>query len=218
MKGSTQTAVSITELRKLAASLGLQKASLSQIQQQTNLSYPTIIDAYKKFMRGGWKALQPVTRERPRGAKRLNSDHIDALHHHILTTTKTQTWDVEKKQHWLQTHFDLMLSIKSVRRYPNEMELIPSDEPSYLNRAAIHVCLTTQHPEFIKKKPTLLICRYLTLQRTIAKPAYKIYCRDMKQKLQWQYKEGNLSLTALLDFLDALLRPAINHSPLHYSY
>lgn len=206
MKGSTQTAASITELRKLAVSLRLQKASLNEIQQQTNLSHPTIIAAYKKFLKGGWKALQPGTRGRPNGAKRLNSNDIDSLHNDLLTTaTQTQLWDVEQTQNWLQAHYHLTLSIKSVRRYLNEIELIPSDEPTYLNRTAIHACLVKQHPEFIKKKPILLICGYRTLHNTANKSAYQIYCRDMKHKLQWQYKEGDLSLTTLLDFLNVLV-------------
>ncbi|WP_372742047.1 sulfate adenylyltransferase subunit CysD [Neptunomonas sp.] len=208
MKGSTQTATSMTELRKLAVSLRLQKASLNEIQQQTNLSHPTIIAAYKKFLRGGWKALQPATRGRPSGAKRLNTDDLHTLHDSLLAKssgTKAQIWDVGQTQDWLQTHFEQTLSIKSVRRYLHDMGLIPGDEPGYLNRTAIHDCLSKQNPEFIKKKPTLLICGYRTLHRSANKPAYQIYCRDMKHKLQWQYKEGSLSLTALLDFLDALL-------------
>ncbi len=198
--GSRQPTVeSLDKLRKLAVSLRLQKKSLNEIQAKTGLSHPTIIAAHKKFLKGGWGALIAGERGRPTGAKNVA---ISSLLDDLIATTDV-LWDLDKAQDWINQQYQRSVSTKSVRRYLQNIQLIPNDEPDYLSRENLLSWLKQRDTSFNSAKYSLLICGFHTVPNRA--DCYQIYCRDMKQSIRWQHGYGKPNASRIMDFLKALI-------------
>ena len=59
----------LNELRHEAVKLRLEHKKLKDIRDLTGLSIPTIISAYKRFLAGGWHAIDTRERGAPTGLK-----------------------------------------------------------------------------------------------------------------------------------------------------
>lgn len=73
MTSPTPDIAALNARRRRAVELRVDGRSLSEIQQETGLSVPTIIQAYRAFEAGGWTAIAVGARGRPKGDGRVLS-------------------------------------------------------------------------------------------------------------------------------------------------
>ena len=66
MSGKKLSPTELNKLRKEAVQLRLSGETLSAIKQKTGLSNPTIISSHKRFIEGGWEAINTGKRGRPK--------------------------------------------------------------------------------------------------------------------------------------------------------
>lgn len=151
MSGKRLTAQRINELRKEAVRLRLEKKTLKEISDITGLTRPTISDAYKKFLGGGWAAVENRPRGAPKGTKvdraqgaTDSTQAADALA--LIRPTaglgaaSAELWSLERVEEWLESQ-GVSVSGRSVARYLERWGLAVSDSPG---RAELEAVLARQ--------------------------------------------------------------------------
>jgi sulfate adenylyltransferase subunit 2 len=109
--------------RRRAVELRLDGRSLSQVQVETGLSVPTIIQAYRAFQAGGWPAIAVGARGRPRGDGRV----LEVAQEHSLRLAAladpperhglaTALWSGAAVRDLAQRHFGTALEPRAVSR------------------------------------------------------------------------------------------------------
>ncbi|MBC7955505.1 MAG: sulfate adenylyltransferase subunit CysD [Cytophagales bacterium] len=109
--------------RKRAVELRAAGRSLPDIRQETGLSAPTIIAAYKAYLDGGWDAVPVQGRGRKHGVGRV----LDAAQEHALRMVLRQApeavgvsagvWTLAHTALWIQTKFGLQIEDRTLSRY-----------------------------------------------------------------------------------------------------
>jgi sulfate adenylyltransferase subunit 2 len=109
--------------RRRAVQLRVDGRSLSQIQTETGLSVPTILQAYRAFSGGGWQAIDVGSRGRPKGDGRvLNPEQEARLRQMALHSRPEQhglparLWDLTLLSQWTQHHLGQHLPDRSLAR------------------------------------------------------------------------------------------------------
>ncbi len=196
-------------LRKQAVMLRLQKKSLNDIQQQTGLSHPTIIAAYKKFLAGGWKALEMLPRGRPSGTKGLKKLHLGGVIKKLIhiSAPVNGLWSIEAVQRWLAENYQEQASAKTIGRYLKECGFIPPDETFIVSRQAAQQWCKQQgvYPEK-RQKPAVFICgvRNFSYEHG-ASTGYQVYLKDLKNRVQWLHSDAPLGETSIIKVASAVL-------------
>ena len=192
MSNKRLTAERINELRKEAVRLRLEKKTLKEISDLTGLTRPTISGAYKKFLAGGWAAVE----NRPRGAPRK---HPATTNENPLATQKSATaalsalvrpaaegedlWSLERAERWLQTH-GADVSGRSVARYLARLDLTPPPQ-SAPTRPALDQLLATRGVDPGARKVLSGGIRPVRVGDTPDSPLYQLYVRDGRGQLMW---------------------------------
>lgn len=223
MDGQHLSPAQLDKLRKTAVTLRLQKKSLNEIQLQTGLSHPTIISAYKKFLKGGWQALQSQPRGRPSGSQHIKQPALAPLISELLTQTyATQNgsdkklWDIGSIHQWIADRSAHSTSEKTTSRYLKSIGLLPA--PESLNttrqavlRAANHLQANSPNldascpPNKQDKRRIFVIgLRSFVLDHEAGHNGYQLYARDTKNRIQWAHSHRSLTSTDLVEFLSHL--------------
>jgi sulfate adenylyltransferase subunit 2 len=199
----------------------LQKKSLNEIQTVTGLSHPTIITAYKNFLSGGWKALEPQLRGRPIGSKRLTEDLLTSLMHDLLASPYTELWptptpwDIEAVSEWLKKRL-VLASEKTISRYLKTLDWLPCNESVSFSRKLLQQQFTQKNQsntqvqalnltsERLKNLPIFIIgSRKIDTTRS-SLTAYQLYARDTKNKVTWAHQSTPFNESDIVDFLGTL--------------
>jgi sulfate adenylyltransferase subunit 2 len=149
----------LTELnarRRRAVQLRVDGRSLSQIQTETGLSVPTILQAYRAFSGGGWQAIDVGSRGRPRGEGRVLSAPQEAqLRRAALHSRPEQhglparLWDADLLSTWAAQHLGQTLPERSLARLLARwgLALLPLRELAQRNDAGRAWLETTWNPD-----------------------------------------------------------------------
>jgi sulfate adenylyltransferase subunit 2 len=197
------------QLRTKAVVMRLHKKTLEQIREVTGLSHPTIISAYKKFMKGGWKALVSKNSGRPAGAKGLKLHSAEEAFTRLLSIESPHEffedgafWSPEHVQRWLKSELGEVLSIKSVQRYLQELGLIDSEKFEVAREEVLS-------QSKLSKLPTI----YVSGLRDISfagQRFYQFYLTDLRNSSRWIHYKEKPTILELLKFLDLVIETSSN--------
>lgn len=199
-------------LRRQAVMMRLQKKTLDHIREVTGLSHPTIISAYKKFLQGGWAALDSKSSGRPTGVKGLKHTAVDNAFSRLLSLSSADEgladgdgfWTTETVARWFKEQLGESLSLKSVQRYLQELGLIESQKSGV---ARDKVLQSTTLP----RSSTI----YISGLRDIKvgdKTFYQFYLTDLRNSSRWVHFQDKPTVKELIDFFDRVV--ASNASPI----
>ncbi|WP_368411591.1 sulfate adenylyltransferase subunit CysD [Amphritea sp. 1_MG-2023] len=120
MNGKKLAPTALNKLRKEAVQLRLSGETLASIKQQTGLSHPTIISAYKCFIEGGWEAVNTGKRGRPKTVAPSGLGSPDECLTFMLANLPDNNglWHNQAVQAWFN-HHQQPPSLKTINRYLN---------------------------------------------------------------------------------------------------
>ena len=116
---------SLSERRVRAVEMRIAGEKLAAISEAVNLSQPTIINAYKAFLDGGWDRINQRARGRSVGSGSLGDAEADLLQQ-MLGLTPEQAgddaalWSATLLQHWLHSSHKIEVTRKTALRYVNK--------------------------------------------------------------------------------------------------
>ncbi len=120
----TETTEALNQRRRRAVEMRLAGASLPVIREETGLSAPTVISAWKAFVAGGWSAVPVKSLGRQVGqGRRLKPDQERELKDAIFKGSPAdqslpdRLWSVDAVKALLRTRFNLKLADSTVLRY-----------------------------------------------------------------------------------------------------
>ncbi len=224
MTGKRLTAERINELRKEAVRLRLEKKTLKEISDITGLTRPTISDAYKKFLGGGWAAVENRPRGAPRGTKVERSREgkrpssggssqtgvvgggTSSLTYpthsaHSASAREERLWSLGRVEERLRSQ-GVSVSGRSVARYLERWGLTVSDAPT---RAELTALL--QHQGIDAGRRTLLSGSTRTFsgeQEGRTWSGYQIYAQDGRGRLFWATQNEPFRADDIAVFLEQL--------------
>lgn len=218
MDGQPLSPAQLDKLRKTAVTLRLQKKSLNEIQLHTGLSHPTIISAYKKFLKGGWQALQSQQRGRPSGSQHIKQPALAPLFTLLLSEpypaipTTSALWDISSVHQWIANQQATSTSEKTTSRYLKKIGLLPANESLDFSRKAVFQAIRKlpiteiQQPPNNKDKRALFIVgtRRFLVDNETEQTGYQAYARDTKNRIQWTHSHRALETSDLIGFLNRL--------------
>ncbi len=128
MSGKKLSPTELNQLRKEAVQLRLSGETLAAIREKTGLSNPTIISAHKRFIAGGWEAINTGKRGRPKTALSGPDSQHDCLTYMLTDLPAENTlWSSQKVRDWFSTHHH-DLSLKTINRYLKSWGIIAPPE------------------------------------------------------------------------------------------
>lgn len=201
-------------LRTKAVSMRLRKKTLNQIQEVTGLSHPSIISAYKKFLNGGWRALESKKVGRPAGAKFLNELSVEDVFYSLLKisspldvdscidegidySSDDQFWTPKAVQAWLKSDLGESASIKSVQRYLQGFGLIDAVKFDVTRDQVL--CLST-----LRAVPVIYVSGLRDI-KIAGDTFYQIYVTDLRNSSRWMHYKTKPTVTELLGFLNQII-------------
>ena len=207
MEGDKKSPNSMELLRKQAVSLRLRKQTLNQIQEATGLSHPSIISAYKKFLKGGWGALASKEVGRPSGAKSFKELSTDDVFYQLLQASSPQDsvsgsdecfWTPKRVQTWLNRQLGEDVSLKTVQRYLQKLGLI---EPIKFDVAREQVLGLSTLPNV----PMIYISGLRDI-KVAGETFYQFYVTDLRNSSRWMHYKTKPTVAELIEFLDLIVQ------------
>jgi len=188
---------SLSERRVRAVEMRIAGEKLAAISEAVNLSQPTIINAYKAFLDGGWDRINQRARGRSVGSGSLGEAEADLLQQ-MLGLTPEQAgddatlWTATLLQHWLHSSHKIKVTRKTALRYVNKWGI-----SSALERM----------PPIDKHKTTNELASFRVATSRIQDQVL-LAGEDSRGQIFWFSKEKKLTETLMLDFLSRLHRHA----------
>ncbi len=190
--------------RRRAVELRIDGALLADIAAETGLSNPTIIQAHKAFLEGGWAAVDRKPRGRSAGAVALGNDEPTILAELLNLTAEAvdpaQTlWNYRLLQQWLSSRTGKKITLRTATRYAERWQLIGvSSLPSGRN---------SQSPGDTDKA--------IVVARKNGKAIYSIglkqlsghsllFAHDARGSFSWMVTTGNANAKTIETFLERL--------------
>lgn len=216
MNGKKLSATALNKLRKEAVQLRLSGATLAVIRQKTGLSHPTIISAHKRFIAGGWEAINIGKRGRPRSGTSGPGTADECLKYMLAGLPEDGgLWTTQAVQEWFGNR-QHPLSTKTISRYLKEWGIAPP--PSTETTESASEWLVQHHPDFVGspaesdaqiKKRKILKGGIASLKITDTENVsgicgYAIYVQDFRGKLYWLANAGKPDSRSIIHFLERL--------------
>jgi sulfate adenylyltransferase subunit 2 len=157
MSGKRLSPDQLNQLRVEAVTLRLQKKTLAKISDKTGLSHPTIIDAYNRFLTGGWDAIKTKHRGRPKGSKALEPSNQQQLATTLCSIrpeeidSECRLWSLPLLQHWLTQSQHLNVTPRTVARYADDWGFNPSALSSTDYQGSPKRWIDEHFPELLKQ-------------------------------------------------------------------
>ncbi len=216
MNGKKLSPTALNKLRKEAVQLRLSGETLVAIRQKTGLSNPTIISAHKRFIAGGWEAINTGKRGRPKSSTSGPGSPDECLKYMLTHLPEGGgLWNSQAIIAWFNTH-QHPLSAKTINRYLKEWG-ITAPAPTEKTESA-QEWLSQHHPDFFSamnsaknKAQTQKILKggIASLPQSAAlKEAklsgYFIYAQDFRGKLFWLATPDKPDSGTIIRFLERL--------------
>jgi sulfate adenylyltransferase subunit 2 len=145
--GNQLSVAQINTLRLRAVKLRIAGSTLKAISQDTGLSSPTIIAAYKAWQAGGWKAVPVRERGRKQGEGRSLSAEQEQNIYQLLVSTPPERhqlpfllWHLEAMQALVKRLHDIDLPERTATHYLQRWQL-NAERPA---KRVAHACLAVQ--------------------------------------------------------------------------
>ena len=180
VKRSSLSTVELNRLRMVAVQLRLEEKTLGFISKNTGLSAPTIINAHKAYLSGGWSAVATKPRGRPPLMQEaLKPDDERTLLGALFPTednNNARFWDMDALVDWITTHSPAVsgrqLNRKAIARFLSKHHL---QAPSLLDAARLYPGEPIQ---------TWLAQDYREIQKRAKQEQAKLYWADERQFTQ----------------------------------
>ncbi len=188
---------SLSERRVRAVEMRIAGEKLAAISEAVNLSQPTIINAYKAFLDGGWDRINQRARGRSIGSGSLGEAEADLLQQMLRLNPEqagddATLWTAALLQNWLQSSHQIKVTRKTALRYINKWGM-----SSALQRM----------PPIDKKKTSNQLASFRVATHRIQERVL-IAGEDSRGQIFWLSKDKKLTETLMMDFLSRLHRHA----------
>jgi len=196
----------LNERRRLAVKLRLQGRKLREISDLVDLSSPTIITAHKKFMQGGWDAVDVKPRGRPNGELSVTPEVLEQLRQTALSTPSADTpWNFGL----LSDEAEKLGANISARTIGTYIENWGTGSANLFKR-----CKTT-HPDWIKsaykevtdiarKQSGVIFWAGMSLFKDERGVHKVLYAHTTRGQYHWICSDKDNDTDALIDFFDRL--------------
>ena len=183
----------LNQRRVQAVGLRLSGQNLETIEQQTQLTRPTIIAAYQSLLEGGWQAVPVKKRGRPK--KSSHTVEFQALWQ-IMHAQTEKIWNLDEAHNWIKTQTRLKISRKTLSRYIQKCAIKPTaNKPSVLKDNShdhnYFVCTVTTRSH----QPT----------KTEHIKTFALCAQKSRGELIWQCFYDYLTETTLLHFFQNII-------------
>ena len=222
MNGKRTSPDQLNKLRREAVRLRLEKHTLKEISVLTGLTRPTIIAAYKRFVSGGWAAIETAQRGSPKGtkatkiaAKGLSDTSTSALLDELLASptageaSKPFLWSLQTLAQWLEQRTGQTFSPRTVARYASQWGFSQPARAATADIKAARTWVEANHPKTLERlqdrRNKLLLAGI-----TAIKPeghdtkGHMIYARDLRGKTLWLTRPRPIDATDIENFLERL--------------
>ncbi len=213
MSGKKLSPNQLNKLRREAVQLRLSGETLAAIKLKTGLSNPTIISSHKRFIAGGWEAVNTGKRGRPKALGSGPGSQNDCLSFMLSNLPDDNgLWSTSQVQAWFSTH-QHEVSTKTINRYLKGWGITASPTPKSIT--SVKEWLIQHHPEIdderIKKslKSRVLKAGIAPLSTSVKlkdakEEGYFIYAQDFRGTLYWLATTGIPNSKSIIRFLERL--------------
>lgn len=198
----TDKSSSLNARRRRAVEMRLEGASLASIAAEVNLSSPTIINAHKAFMEGGWPAVDKKPRGRSSGAVALGVDENVILGELLELSPESfaqqPLWSYRLLQQWLTSWTGKSITLRTATKYAERWNLHGHSAlaDNTLLSGSDRATLTAA------KKRGLAV--YSIGQKRLANHSV-LHAHDGRGSFTWIVVNGSTQVDDITDFLQRLL-------------
>ena len=192
--------------RRRAVELRIDGASLATIAAEVNLSNPTIINAHKAFLEGGWPAVDRNPRGRSNGAVALGSDEQDILAELLELTPESfdpdkSLWSYRLLQQWLTQRTGKKITLRTSSKYAERWQLHGDSgfTASTTNSPKVQDAVASA------RKRGLAV--YSIGQQRLAQHSL-LYVHDGRGSFSWMVANDSANVDDITDFLHRLRKLA----------
>lgn len=192
----------LNERRRRAVELRIDGASLAAITAEVNLSSPTIINAHKAFLDGGWAAVDQRPRGRSSGAVALGGDEQDILAELLESAPEScdpqkPLWNYRLLQQWLTAKTGKKTTLRTATKYAERWQL-RGDSALSSNMAASD----DEQGTVLSARKRGLAVYSIGLQRL---PQHSLlYAHDGRGSFSWMVANSTANVDDISDFLQRL--------------
>ena len=187
--------------RRAAVQLRLDGFKLQEVAEKTGLSRPTIINAYKAYLAGGWSAVQSRPQGRPKGDGGLSEDIQSTLRKDLVNqppesiNDEHRLWSIPLVTEWLKTRGH-NLTGRSVGKYLTAWGIYTE------NKAKEADPETRPHTASNEHWPLYHVTVRMLEQHTV------FLVRSNRRKLFWLCSAGAPTDATCIDFFERLSHTA----------
>ncbi|GGK77241.1 sulfate adenylyltransferase subunit CysD [Amphritea balenae] len=221
MSGKKLSPTALNKLRKQAVSLRISGETLAAIKKTTGLSHPTIISAHKRFITGGWDAVDTGKRGRPKTQLSTAGSQDECLTFMLSNLPEGGgLWSNDSVKHWFSDHQN-PLSAKTINRYLKQWGI--TAQKNTAEKISAGNWLAQTHPELndqqIKAFGKILKGGIAELNTSEAqkKPGLKgyfIYAQDFRGKTYWLAQTDKPDSKLIIRFLELLKQQLTSNTAL----
>ena len=216
MNAKRMTAARLNQLRQEAVRLRLEKKTLKDIQQLTGLTAPTIIDAYKCFVGGGWAAINTAERGSPAGLKASKatgaldeSSLADLLKITYPDAAGARLWTINALTEWLINTQGTKITKKTAARYAHHWGFNPPNPLQPTAEGSLRGRVSELFPGLLGRPNTQILIGGISPispndPNRFRKSGFLIHARDLRGKIHWLSAEEGIHIELIMDFLGRL--------------
>lgn len=195
---------SLNARRRRAVELRIKGAPLADITAATSLSNPTIINAHKAFLEGGWTAVDRKPRGRSAGAVALGDDEPAILNELLgldagAVVPGQALWNYRLLQQWLSSRTGKKTTLRTTARYAERWQLrgsscLPSSKTTQISQEIDDALLSA-------RKSGKAV--YSIGQRRLSDHSL-LFAHDARGSFSWMITPGIANASAIKTFLERL--------------
>ncbi len=213
MSTTPSSTTALNERRRLAVKLRLEGRKLKEISDLVELSSPTIITAHKKFLTGGWEAVDVKPPGRPTGDRatpKTVTENLQLLARQI--PAEPAPWNLSLLAEKAAEQ-GTKASIRTAGKMVDDWSLAGANLYKLCKTEGRHIdWLNTIYREISSDAKKRNASIYWAALNTTSKAQKYVYAHTTRGKYHWLAGEYSTDVERIIDFFDRLATTPDNHS------